>query len=212
MTLIPSEAAAGIVRQVRRPLLLASSFLVLGVSACGGDSEPAAEPAATETVPATTAEPEETTTEAEATTEAEPTTEETTTEAAPPVPEAPPGVPSFVAGYRGWTKLNQAPIPPRDADPHNGTKNVYASKERLANGRFPAGTIVVKDANRPGRDFTGLIAIMRKQPGADPAHRDWVFVEYTREARNERFQEIASGAVCWSCHMGALDTDYVFTG
>jgi hypothetical protein len=196
---------------VRRRLLLASSLLLLGVSACGGESGPAAEPATSQTAPATTTEPPETATEAETTTEAETSTGETTTEAEPPAPQSPPGVPDFVAGYRSWLKLNDAPIPPRDADPHNGTKNVYASKDRLANGRFPAGTIVVKDANRPGTDFTGLIAIMRKQPGADPAHRNWVFVEYTRDARDERFQEIASGAVCWSCHMGALDNDYVFT-
>lgn len=192
--------------RVRCRLLLASSVLALGVSACGGDSKPAAGPATSQPDPAATTDPPETTTEAGTTTEAE-----TTTEAAPPPPKAPPGVPGFVAGFRSWTRLNDAPIPPRDADPHNGTKNVYASKDRRRNGRFPAGTIVVKEANRPGADFIGLIAIMRKQPGADPAHRNWVFVEYTRDARNQRFQEIASGAVCWSCHMGALDNDYVFT-
>jgi len=144
----------------------------------------------------------------ETTTDAATTTEQTTSEE---TPQAPPGVPAFVAGYRGWTKLNDAPIPPRDADPHNGTKNVYVSREQLENGRYPADTIVVKDAVRPGADFIGLIAIMRKEPGADPAHRNWVFVEYTRDARDEPFQEVASGAVCWSCHMGAVDNDYVFT-
>ena len=141
----------------------------------------------------------------------ETTTSETTTEAEPPPPRAPRGVPGFVAGYRGWVKLNDEPIPPRDSDPHSGTKNVYASRGRRPNGRFPVGTSVVKEASRPGKDFVGLIAIMRKERGADPAHRDWVFVEYTREARNQRFHEIASGAVCWSCHVGALETDYVFT-
>jgi hypothetical protein len=182
-------------------LLLA--FLVVLLAACGAGSDPAAEPTSPE--PAPTAPPEP------ATTEPEPTTEETTTEAAPPPPEAPPGVPGYVAGYRDWVQLNRAPIPPRDADPHLGTKNVYASEDRRANGRFPYGTIVVKDANRPGKSFIGLIAIMRKERGADPAHNDWVFVEYTRETRGDRFREIASGAVCWSCHMGALDSDYVFT-
>jgi Cytochrome P460 len=194
---------------VRRLLLLAAALALLSASACGGDSEPAAEPA-TSTAVATAPEPESTTSEPEPTTD-ETTTAETTTEAEPPTPQAPPGVPDYVAGYRSWTKLNDEPIPPRDADPHNGTKDVYVSREQLANGRYPAGTIVVKDAVRPGADFIGLIAIMRKVPGADPAHRNWVFVEYTRDARNERFQEIASGAVCWSCHMGALENDYVFT-
>lgn len=187
---------------MRRRLLVASLLPVL-VAACGGNSDPAAGPTASQ--PATEPTPETTTAEPE------PTTEDTTTEAEPPPPEAPPGVPSYVAGYRGWVKLNDAPIPPREADPHLGTKNVYASTDRRPNGRFPYGTIVVKDANRPGKGFTGLIAIMRKERGADQAHNDWVFVEYTREARSERFREIASGAVCWTCHMGALDSDYVFT-
>ena len=189
--------------RVRRRLVLAS-FLVVMLSACGGGSDPVAEPTSPEPAPTTPPEP--------ATTEPGPTTrEEATTEAAPPSPEAPPGVPGYVAGYRDWVKLNREPIPPRDADPHLGTKNVYASRGRRANGRFPYGTIVVKDANRPGKDFIGLIAIMRKERGADPAHNDWVFVEYTREARNDRFRVQARGAVCWSCHMGALDSDYVFT-
>jgi Cytochrome P460 len=183
---------------VRRRLLLAASLLLVAVSACGGESEPVADPATSEPAPAVTTRPEA-------------TTVETTTEAEPPPPKAPPGVPAYVAGYRDWEKLNRAPIPPRAADPHEGTKNVYASRERRLNGRFPFGTIVVKEASRPGRDFIGLIAIMRKERGVDPAHNDWRFVEYTREARNEKVQEIASGAVCWSCHIGALDNDYVFT-
>jgi Cytochrome P460 len=189
---------------VRRRLLLAASLVLIAFSACGGESEPAADPATSEPAPAATTGPEATTVET--------TTVETTTEAEPPPPpKAPPGVPTYVAGYLDWEKLNRAPIPPRAADPHEGTKNVYASRARRPNGRFPFGTIVVKEASRPGRDFIGLIAIMRKERGVDPAHNDWRFVEYTRESRNERFQETGSGAVCWSCHAGALDNDYVFT-
>jgi hypothetical protein len=189
---------------VRRRLLLAVLLVAGAVAACGGEDERAARPTSSE------AAAPETTTEEETTT-AETTTSETTMEAEPPSPEAPRGVPGFVAGYRGWVKLNDEPIPPRASDPHNGTKNVYASRERRPNGRFPLGTIVVKEASRPGKDFIGLIAIMRKERGADPAHRNWVFVEYTREKRDQRFREIASGAVCWSCHVGALESDYVFT-
>jgi Cytochrome P460 len=194
------------VRVVTR--LAVAAVAVLALAACGGEPEPPPPPAAAPAPESTTA---ETTTE-EATTE-EATSGETTTEAAPPPPkpEPPPGVPAFVAGYRGWTKLNAAPIPPRDSDPHLGTKNVYASRDLLANGRFPVGTVVVKEATRPGADFIGLIAIMRKQRGADPEHNDWVFVEFTRESANARFGEQAAGAVCWSCHVGARESDYVFT-
>jgi hypothetical protein len=76
---------------------------------------------------------------------------------------------------------------------------------------FPNGSIVVKEAVRPGADFVGLIAIMRKRAGADPEHHDWIFVEYTRESAGARFTETASGTVCWSCHIGAEASDYVFT-
>jgi hypothetical protein len=190
---------------VRRLLSLAL-LCTLGAAACGGGEEPESAPATS--APATTA--TSPTTAPEATTEQAPATtaEE---EEAEPEPRAPPGVPGFVAGYRSWTKLNEEPIPPRDPDPHSGTKDVYVSKERRGNGRFPQGTIVVKEAARPGKDFIGLIAIMRKERGADPAHGDWVFVEYAREARGRPFTLLARDAVCWTCHVGALDSDWVFT-
>src|SRR5919108_3135228 len=144
------------VRPVARTLALVAALLT--VAACGGEPEPVSAPAPSEQEPeATTA---ETTTTEEATTEA--TTAETTTEAAPAPPKAPPGVPRYVAGYRSWFKLNDAPIPPRDSDPHFGTKDVYASKERRG-GQFPFGTVVVQEATRPGAGLIGLIAIMRKQ-------------------------------------------------
>jgi Cytochrome P460 len=190
--------------------LLVPVALATVAAACGGSSEPPEAPAA---APETTTQAEETTTEGTTTEDA--TTGATSTEAAPPPPppkaKAPPGAPRWVAGYPSWIKLNGEPIPPRDSDPHNGTKNVFASRRVGGNGRFPNGTVVVKEATRPGTDFIGLIAIMRKQRGADPAHNDWVFVEYTREAANARFGLQAEGAVCYGCHVGAADRDYVFT-
>jgi Cytochrome P460 len=173
------------------PAVLASSFLLYG---CGGSEEAApTSPSPTMTATETSATP--------------PPAPGTTTEIPAPLP----GLPKGVAGYDGWTKLNDAPLPPRDSDPHLSTKNVFASKEARANGRFPNGTIIVKEGVAPGKDFITLIAIMRKERGADPAHNDWLFVEYTRARRNQRFSELASGAVCYSCHVGAESTDYVWT-
>jgi hypothetical protein len=137
--------------------------------------------------------------------------ESVATEPSTPEVKAPPGAPKFIAGYRDWPRLNDRPIGPRDSDPHLGTKNVFASETQRANGRFPNGTIVVKEASRPGKAFIGLLATMRKQKGADPEHNDWVFVEYTRDDANEPFSELARGTVCWSCHVGAAESDYVFT-
>jgi len=132
--------------------------------------------------------------------------------------EALPGLPKDVQGFQSWTKINAKPIPPRDSDPHFGVKNVYVNKARvkLAPGGkqrfpYPSGSIVVKSATRPGQSFISLVAIMRKVKGADPAHNDWRFVEYTRSSAAARFSQIASGAVCWTCHAGAKKTDYVFT-
>jgi hypothetical protein len=64
---------------------------------------------------------------------------------------------------------------------------------------------------RPGTDFIGLIAMMRKEKGAQPDHNDWIWVEYTRSGPDEDFRELASGSVCYSCHVQARDADYVFT-
>jgi Cytochrome P460 len=181
--------------RVRTPAaaFLASSLLLC---ACGGDDEAAPTspppPAATATATETTATP--------------PPAPGTTTEIPAPLP----GLPKSVAGYKGWMKLNDAPLPPRDSDPHLSTKNVYASEEARANGRFPNGTVIVKEGMAPGKDFITLIAIMRKERGADPAHNDWLFVEYARVRRDQRFSELASGAVCYGCHVGAESTDYVW--
>jgi hypothetical protein len=176
---------------------------LLLLAACGGSSEPAVEPAPStepEAAPApATTEPEVTTTEAEPEPEAE------------PPPRSPPGTARWIAGYRDWPRLNAEPIPPRASDPHEGTKEVYASQPRRANGTFPYGTVVVKEAVRPGKDFVGLVAAMRKRRGANPEHSDWIFVEWVRDARGDRYRELARDAVCWSCHVGARELDYVFT-
>ncbi len=199
--------------------LLVSAAALVG---CGGaGEEPAAEPTTTEAAPATEAQ-----TTAEAETEAPPTIEarETapgttglqpccaeTQEEEPPPPPLEPGLPDFIAGYEGWPKLNAAPIPVNpEGDAHLGVKEVFASQQAGSNGVYPDGTVIVKEGVRPDTDFVGLVAIMRKEAGADPAHNDWVFVEYTRESRDAAYGLQAEGEVCWSCHMGAAETDYVW--
>ena len=148
---------------------------------------------------------------------------ETPTTEAPIQPEEPavalPGLPDDVAGYTQWLKLNAEPIPPvPGGDPHNGTKNVYVNKTRediAPNGEqqfpYPDGSIVVKEANRPGKDYVGLIAIMRKKAGVDPDHNDWEFIEYVRNAPDAEFRVIAKDGTCWGCHSRVEDIDYVFT-
>ena len=118
-----------------------------------------------------------------------------------------PGIPAYAQSYASWHRVNAKPI--RTAGAHPGVKNVYVSK-RAQRGRYPNGTIVVKEGRDP-RGFVSLIAVMRRQAGSDPAHGNWKFVEWTRAGARERFREIARDSVCWSCHVGAKKTDWVFT-
>ncbi|MCY4403382.1 MAG: cytochrome P460 family protein [Candidatus Poribacteria bacterium] len=130
-----------------------------------------------------------------------------------------PGLPDDVAGYERWLKLNVEPIPPvQGGDPHNGDKNVYVNQTRdviAPNDEqeypYPDGSIVVKEATRPNKDYIGLIAIMRKKAGSDPDHNDWEFIEYTRNDPDKEFTVLASGRICWGCHVRVENTDYVFT-
>ena len=136
----------------------------------------------------------------------------------PEPPAALPGLPDDTAGYDQWLKLNAQPIPPVPGfDPHRGTKNVYVNRTReviAPNGQqqfpYPDGAIVVKEAVRPDKDFIGLVAVMWKEAGTNPAFGDWRFEEYTRNAPDAEFRLIASGAACSGCHSGAAATDFVF--
>lgn len=127
-----------------------------------------------------------------------------------------PGLPRDITGFERWTKLNFTPLPNRGGSAHPGVKQVYVNKKRsviapLGKQRFPYpnGTIIVKTASTG--DAITLVAIARKKKGFDKAHADWQFVEYTRSGESESFDEIARGQVCYSCHVGAKKTDWIFT-
>jgi Cytochrome P460 len=121
-----------------------------------------------------------------------------------------PGLPQYTAGYKSWTKINRRPIPPRRNDPHDSTKNIYASKAKRG-ARYPYGTVIVKEGSEPGTRFVKLMAVMRKVRGASPRNNDWIMIEWTRSSARARFSELARGQVCYSCHVGAKRNDYVFT-
>ena len=205
--------------------VLVTALVLAGCEGSGDD--PASAPATTPAEPATeSAAPSESAPSGPAPSpppEPDPAPSESPTEPPPPEPEPPAepsppplpeGLPEDITGYEDWVKLNSEPIPPIETgDAHLGTKDVFASQEadRLVEGlSYPDGTILVKQAIRPDRDFIGLIAIMRKIPGFDPANNDWEFVEYARSEPEDAFSILASGNVCSSCHMGAAATDYVW--
>ena len=112
------------------------------------------------------------------------------------------GLPSYTDGYAKWPKLNRKPVTTPGA--HNGVKNVYASKPRGANRRFPSGTVIVKSVARPGaKGLPAQVAVMRKVRGT------WQWVEYDLDAG--RYGVLARGQLGVNCHMQARANDWVFT-
>jgi Cytochrome P460 len=112
------------------------------------------------------------------------------------------GLPAYTDGYGKWRKLNRKPVTTPGA--HNGVKNVYASRPRGANRRFPNGTVIVKSIAEPGaRGLARQVAVMRKVQGR------WQWVEY--ELDGGRYDVLARGSLCSSCHMQARANDWVFT-
>ena len=117
------------------------------------------------------------------------------------------GIPAYVNGYAKWPKLNAKPIR-GGSPPHQGTKQVYASKRKT--GANPLGAIVVKTATPPGKQWLSLVATMRKIRGS--ANGGWRWEEFTRSSPTARFTKIGfpeSG--CAACHMQARSNDFVFT-
>lgn len=121
-------------------------------------------------------------------------------------------LPDDVPGYASrCVRINAAPIPRYDGDPHKGVKNVYAcnvGQDVLqANTRpFPEGTLIVKDSTREEESFPWLVAIARKQEGA------WRWDEYTRNFADEDFRHVLAGeSICTGCHVRARAIDWIFT-
>lgn len=213
-----------------RPHLPVTLFLLAPlalVAACGTDEGSDAEAGADQTTPPTPA-PSPTTEPPPAVTAA-PEPPEPVDPAQPepaPAPEPLPGLPGYTAGFTSWDRLNDAPIPPNSPatarvgfDAHTSTKNVRVNRDRNRLARtgagerrpYPDGTVLVKEGRSDG--FVSLVAIMRKISGADPAHGDWVFIEYKRSSADAPFETEPRlmGRLCWSCHQIAEETDWVFT-
>ena len=118
------------------------------------------------------------------------------------------GLPAYVNGYAKWPRLNTKPIA-GGSSAHQGTKNVYASKRKVG-PRYPVGTIVVKVARPPGKQWLSLVATMRKVTGT--RNGGWRWEEFTRSSPTARFTKVGfpeSG--CAACHAQAKPNDYVFT-
>lgn len=118
-------------------------------------------------------------------------------------------LPDDVAGYEDCLQMNEAPLPQRDDDPHEGKKNVFACNvtcEQVDERPFPDGALIVKESIKDGQDHAWLVATARKSNG------QWRWDEYTRNFASEDFARIVpSEGVCIDCHKKWQADDWIAT-
>jgi hypothetical protein len=82
---------------------------------------------------------------------------------------------------------------------------------RAGRSPLPVGAVVVKEkyddpgANGPPAAYAAMV---KREPGYDPAHGDWEYVYAT--ARPEKTFARGKLASCIECHARASETDYLF--
>ena len=141
---------------------------------------------------------------------------------------------SFIAGYKGWTRVNREPqnIPSRIAiqcamptreqlsweeqNPHRDKfvvvyVNAIGRHAMLEQKwpRFPVGSVIVKEKLSTKESTSPeLLTVMKKrEAGYDPQKGDWEYFVFDGTGREMR----ASGKLekCQGCHLDEKQTDYV---
>ncbi len=125
-------------------------------------------------------------------------------------------------GYQGWKLFAKhiGPNPVLGGGAHGGTNvfkfiYVYPAEARLINGQIPIGTMVVKELHennngQPGA-ITGALTIMAKRGGAfNPEGNGWEYF-MTDTNLTQTLLRWGSETMCFACHSGAKDTEFVFS-
>lgn len=133
-------------------------------------------------------------------------------------PESPPPTElSFPANYRSWKRLNPSPI---IRETEKIARDLYANEialHRDQSGRFPVGSILVKEERELSEDVGGRlqpkdvirVSVMFKV-GRGPTE-GWAFKAFDPETRQEFPKDKVDPEGCYFCHTDARDNDYVFS-
>lgn len=125
-----------------------------------------------------------------------------------------PGLPEAIDGYWSWTRLNIDRVFDNPSGAHPQPKDIYislAGSDLLsADGTmrlpFPDGTRIVKERGDPEALRVDRVYLMEKVDGA------WNYSFYDLQADGGfSGQQLGSDNFCSGCHLGAADTDFVFT-
>ncbi len=139
------------------------------------------------------------------------------------------GLFAFAAGNMAeslWNALSQSRyavnwhyIPGKPAGFYKGTEPHGAVLRTFVNniaydaiqsqaGRYPDGSIIVKENYAPDGKKLGAITVMKKVKGYDPDHGDWFWAKYTPDGGVAAAGKVQS---CIACHSRASGQDYVFS-
>lgn len=120
--------------------------------------------------------------------------------------------------YDAWNYITENMGPDAALGPaHAGNDSTAVRKiwqnndnTRSDGGKYPVGTIFFKEVKNEGGDVIGLTAMAKRGNDFDPDHNDWEWFMLDPATGNIAERGLFDG-MCFSCHMAAEDTDYVFS-
>ena len=123
----------------------------------------------------------------------------------------PPEPVAYPDGFRRWSHVHSALVGPGGTRP--GLYHIYANDAAMrgyASGRFPEGSIIVKEKFHSPEDRKPLLyTIMRKrEAGYNPKVGDWEFSVVG--PNGTEMQAIGKLENCQGCHLSKSESDFVF--
>jgi hypothetical protein len=139
--------------------------------------------------------------------------------------------PEFIASsadfqnFRDWAEVatNQGPDPAlgtaHQGNDETTTRTIYVKNDadRGSDGRFPVGTIVVKDTRDGDGNTMEVTAMVKRGNNFNPGNNDWEWFMLNEDGTIKsalgsemRGAQLMDG-MCGACHTQAKDEDFVFS-
>ena len=120
--------------------------------------------------------------------------------------------------YDAWNFITETMGPDAALGPaHEGNDSLATRKiwqnnnnTRSEDGKYPVGTIFFKEVKDDAGAIIGLTAMAKRGGDFDPDHNDWEWFMLDPATGDIADRGLFDG-MCFSCHMAAEDTDYVFS-
>lgn len=129
---------------------------------------------------------------------------------------------SDFSDFRNWTELSTvsgpdpAIGPAHQANDETTTRTIYIKENvnRMANGEFPVGTILVKDTQDDAGNTVEVTAMVKRGNGFDADNNDWEWFMLMPDgviAIDNGSPVRGAIQMCSGCHAQNQDEDYVFS-